>query len=160
MKTLAFEEEYIYLKRKYNRLMLTTEDTAHEIGIEKPTLEFRVSCGKNLPPYLKLKDSPSSKNHYNIFDVAYFLNTDSKGTLPIADREKYIKDYIITKYSRLTLCRKELAYELNISVNSLGWHIKNNISLKYKRNGVSKSAPVTFTAIDISKFLSVVVETI
>ncbi|MCK9338264.1 MAG: hypothetical protein M0P43_10565 [Arcobacteraceae bacterium] len=63
--------------------------------------------------------------------------------------------YLIKKYNRLTIGKKEMASELNISASTLDLYISKGMGLpRYKKLGTSKNARVVFNILDVSEFLN------
>ncbi len=66
-----------------------------------------------------------------------------------------IYDYLRLKYKRAVIGKKEVAHELGISPSSLDLRISKGINLpKYKKDKGAKNAPVTFTIVNVAKYLS------
>ena len=69
-----------------------------------------------------------------------------------------INDYIqllYSKYEKMNLTRKELAFELGISVSSLEKLIaEDRLPIRYKRLGSTQKARYVFPLLEVARFLS------
>lgn len=146
------------LLQQYNSLLVTKPIVAFELGIEECTVNTYMGKGIGIFPYVKMGQEKGSKVLFNIHDLAYFLATDTSGNLTLEVREKYIYDFLFTKYSRRIIGKKEFASFLDVSTNTIGEYMKNNI-IPFTKHGKSRNARVTFSIMDIAKNLSNVIET-
>jgi hypothetical protein len=63
----------------------------------------------------------------------------------------YLKD----KYKRTVINKKEMAYELNISLSTLDLYLSKGIGIcKYKKLGTAKNARVVFNIYDLAVYLN------
>lgn len=63
--------------------------------------------------------------------------------------------YLIKKYDRITIGKKEMAVELNVSESTLDTYISKGIGLpRYKKLGKAKNARVAFNIYDVAVFLN------
>ena len=77
----------------------------------------------------------------------------------IIDTTERIQVYLLGKYNRSILSKKEYAGEFGISVSTVDNYIaKNEGVAKYVKLGSSKNAKVIFPIIEVAKFLSKTVE--
>jgi hypothetical protein len=146
-----------HLKNKYKTIWLTKRLTALEMSIEEKTLDLRISKGMDLPPYLKVGNSDKSRVLFNIHDLAYYLASDTEGSLGREERETYIYDSLIAKYKYQTIGKKELSSLLHVMPDTIGSYMKNGF-IKYKKYGKSRNARVSFTLIDIAQQFANTVE--
>ena len=66
-----------------------------------------------------------------------------------------IYKYLIEKYQRIVINKKELASEMNVSVATINLYITKGINVPhYKKLGKSKNAKVVFHISDVADFLS------
>jgi len=71
----------------------------------------------------------------------------------------YISEAIVTdlkeRYNKLTLTKKELALELNVSVSSLNHYIKKGYGIpEYTKIGEAANGKVLFPLICVAEYLS------
>ena len=158
MHSETSEQIATQLLQQYNALLVPKPIVASELGIEECTLNAYMGKGIGIFPYVKIGKEKGSKVLFNIHDLAYFLATDTSGNLTRELREKYIYDFLFTKYSRRVIGKKEFASFLDVSTNTIGEYMKNNI-IPFTKHGKSKNARVTFSIMDIAKNLSNVIET-
>lgn len=159
MHTTTSKQISDHLLRKYQCLYLKKHIVSYEMGIEESTLNLRISKGIGLPPYLKIGNQKNSKVLFNIHDLAYFLASDTNSHLTIEARRKYIYDFLLTKFSRMTIGRKEFSSLIGVDKSTIGEYMKKNIFSNYSKHGKSKNARVSFCIIDIANDLSNVIET-
>jgi hypothetical protein len=66
-----------------------------------------------------------------------------------------IYEYLIKKYHKISLTKKELAVEMGISPGALDLYMARKVGCpKYKKLGKSKNAKVLFNVLDVAQFLS------
>ncbi len=64
-------------------------------------------------------------------------------------------NYLVKKYNKATLTKKELAIEISMSVSSIDKFIMQNKNIpKYKKVTTAKNSKVLFNLIDVARFLS------
>ncbi len=159
MQTKTLEQLSTYLEQKENMFLIDNKVVAHELDIGCNALETRRMKNMDLPPYIRLGKKSNSKIVTTIFDLAYYLATDTVGVLTIEDRQKYIYAYLNNKYPRITLSKQEFANELGVNLDTLKRYMENGSVGRFKKHGISKNAKVTFNTVDLSTFLSVTVQT-
>lgn len=75
------------------------------------------------------------------------------------DTTERIEEYLLNKYNKSVISKKEYANENGISVSTVDNHIaKNEGVAKYIKLGNSKNAKILFPIIEVAKFLSKTVE--
>ena len=75
------------------------------------------------------------------------------------DTTERIEEYLLNKYNKSVINKKEYANENGISVSTVDSHIaKNEGVAKYIKLGNSKNAKILFPIIEVAKFLSKTVE--
>jgi len=63
--------------------------------------------------------------------------------------------YLLNKYSKTVIGKKEMAHELNISFSTLDLYMSKGMGLpKYKKLGTAKNARVVFNIYDIANYLN------
>lgn len=71
------------------------------------------------------------------------------------DTTKRIEEYLLNKYNKSVISKKEYANETGSSVSTVDNYIaKNEGVAKYVKLGSSKSAKIVFPIIEVAKFLS------
>ena len=71
------------------------------------------------------------------------------------DDKKFYVDYLLKKYDKLGLNRKETAIEIGISLSQLDKLLKAGVGLpNYKRLGRSQKARIVFPINEIADFLT------
>ena len=72
------------------------------------------------------------------------------------DDKKYYIDYLLEKYGKLGLSRKETAKEIGISLSQLDKLLKVGTGLpNYKRLGKSEKSRIIFPVNEIADFLTI-----
>jgi len=70
-------------------------------------------------------------------------------------------EYLKGKYKRLSIGKKEMANELNISVSTLNLYISKGSGLpNYKKLGSAKNARVVFNIVDVAQYLTQTIKTV
>lgn len=159
MHTTTSLQIFTNLFEQHNTLFIDKDITSFEMGIQECTLNAHMGKGIEIPPYLKMGDEKGSKVIYNLHDLAYFLASDTRGSLTQEVRQHYINDFLRKKYGRHIIAKKELASILDVSTNTIGEYMKKGILYPYTKHGKSRNARVTFNVSDISNNLSCVIET-
>lgn len=68
---------------------------------------------------------------------------------------EYILSYLLKKYNKLTLTKKELGDELNLSVRTITTRLSlGTLPIKYKKHGETKQAPVVFPLVYVAEYLT------
>jgi len=63
-------------------------------------------------------------------------------------------NYLVKKYNKATITKKELAIEISMSVSSIDKFIMENKNIpKYRKIGNGKNSKVLFNVLDVAKFL-------
>jgi len=159
MKNQTFEKTCTYLEMKYPSLFIGKEIVAHEMYIEVDTLNSRITSKIGLPPYIKLGDVPNSKFVVTLYDLAYYLSADTVGHLSEDQRREFIYKYLIKKYPRISISKKDFSKELDgICENTMGTYIKKKVVPKPKRQEAMNSK-MRFHSDEIADFYSVVIQT-
>ena len=70
-------------------------------------------------------------------------------------------EYLKSKYKRLSIGKKEMANELNISVSTLNLYISKGSGLpNNKKLGSAKNARVVFNIVDVAQYLTQTIKTV
>lgn len=72
------EKLYVYLQKKYKRVVISKSEMAEELGISHSTLDLYIAKGTGLPNYKKLGKAKNAKVVFNLLDVADFLTKTIK----------------------------------------------------------------------------------
>ena len=75
------ENTYTYLRKKYNRAVLSKREIAQELNISLSTLDSYMAQGIGLPKYKKLGKAKNARVIFNIYDVAIYLNSEKIETM-------------------------------------------------------------------------------
>lgn len=159
MHTKSSKEIYTYLEKKYNSMVIGKAFVAHEMDIELSTLDLRISSNMQLPPYIKIGNKSNSKVVTNLHDLAYYLASDTVGSLSSKERELYIYEYLTKKYPRILIGKKSFSSELRVSNNTLGEYMKKGYTPRFKKHGTAHNSKITFNLADVSKWASTVTKT-
>ena len=63
--------------------------------------------------------------------------------------------YLLKKYGRMVLVKKEMAQELGVSMGTLSNYMRNRMGCPtYKKIGKAKNSRVTFHISEVARFLS------
>jgi hypothetical protein len=63
--------------------------------------------------------------------------------------------YLVNKYSKTVIGKKEMAHELNISPSTLDLYLSKGIGVcKYRKLGTAKNARVIFNIYDLAVYLN------
>lgn len=66
-----------------------------------------------------------------------------------------IYSYLLQKYKRVTIGKKEMAHELGIASSTLDLYISKGIGVcKYKKLGTAKNSRVIFNISDVAEYLN------
>ena len=80
-----------------------------------------------------------------------------KGDIVQSDPSSYeaIYKYLLTKYNRVTINKKEMAVELGVALSTLDLYMRRGYGVpRYKKLGNKANSRVVFTLVDIAAFLS------
>ncbi len=70
-------------------------------------------------------------------------------------KEEKIYQYLLNKYKRTVLSKKDFANEINVTVSTVDNYIAKGEGVpKYKKLGSSKNARMIFTIVDVASFLA------
>ena len=66
-----------------------------------------------------------------------------------------IYKYLLTKYNRATINKKEMAIELGIALSTLDLYMRKGYGVpRYKKLGNKANSRVVFSLVDVASFLS------
>ncbi|BAF70796.1 helix-turn-helix transcriptional regulator [Nitratiruptor sp. SB155-2] len=78
----------------------------------------------------------------------------------MTEKEKFIYDNLNRKYKRIVIGKRELAYELGVSVSTIDNYICRGYGIPpYKKLGTSNNAKVVFNLVDVAIFLAATIKT-
>lgn len=69
---------YEYLISKYQKVALSKEELANELGISKYTIDSYISKGYGIPEYTKIGNTRNGKVLFPLISVAKFLSNTIK----------------------------------------------------------------------------------
>ena len=71
-----------------------------------------------------------------------------------------VYQYLLNKYGRTLISKKELAHEMGISNSTVDLYITKKTGIpNYKKLGTSKNSKVVFNLIDVAEFLNNTIKT-
>ena len=75
-------------------------------------------------------------------------------------QQELIYQNLKEKYGRVTISKREMAHELNISYSTIDNYIAKSYGIcDYKKLGTAKNAKVIFNIIDVAEYLSQTIKT-
>lgn len=78
----------------------------------------------------------------------------------VNQQQELIYNDLKERYGRVTISKREMAHELNISYSTIDGYIAKGYGIcSYKKLGTAKNAKVIFNIIDVSEFLSQTIKT-
>jgi len=148
------------LKKRYNKLLLTTPDLAEVLGITRAgvSLRYKKKWFHLLPAFLVLKSfKDRDRLAFPLNEVAKFLTGEKLNEdeySPILSTHGDILRNLQEKYDKHSLNKRELAKELGISISSLSLGISRGDDIPAYRRRQAKNGALFFPLNEVARYLA------